>query len=281
MTEMLDRVPDRSPAPLVDLTAVKSRQREMWASGDYAVIGATLQIVGETLCEAADLEAGSRVLDVACGNGNAALAAARRFCAVTAVDYVPALLERGRQRAAAEGLPVEFVEGDAEALPFPERSFDVALSTYGVMFASDQERAAQELARVVRPGGRIALANWTPDGFVGRLLATVGKYVPPPAGVASPIRWGTDLRLRQLFPGVSAIRTRVRDFVFRYQSADHFIELFRRYYGPTHKAFLALDAQRQALLADDIRELIARCRSSAPGRAVAIPSEYLEIVIER
>jgi SAM-dependent methyltransferase len=187
----------------VDLSALKARQQTMWASGDFAVIGTTLQIVGETLCEAVDLAAGSRVLDVACGNGNAALAAARRFCRVVGLDYVPALLARARQRAAADGLPIEFIDGDAEALPFPEASFDVALSTFGVMFAPNQQRVAEELVRVVRPGGTIALANWTPEGFIGRLLSTVGKYVAPPPGVLSPILWGKEARLRELFPGVA------------------------------------------------------------------------------
>lgn len=264
----------------VDLAGLKSKQQRMWASGDFSVIGTTLQIVGETLCEAADLDAGSTVLDVACGNGNAAIAAARRFCKVTALDYVPALLARARERAAAERLPIELVEGDAEALPFADGSFDVVLSTYGVMFAPDQERAARELLRVVRRGGKIALANWTPEGFIGGLLKTVGKHLPPPVGVASPIYWGVEARLRELFPGVQSMRIARKHFVFRYQSAPHFVDVFRRFYGPTHRAFAALEPERQALLEADLLELIARCRAPAKSEAVAIPGEYLEVVLE-
>jgi len=274
-------------APGVDLEALKSKQRATWASGDYAIIGTTLQIVGETLCEAADLCAGCRVLDVACGNGNAALAAARRFCRVTAVDYVPALLENGRARAAAERLPVEFIEGDAEALPFPTESFDAVLSTFGVMFSADQSRAARELVRVVRPGGTIALANWTPESFVGRVLGAVGKHLPAPAGVPSPVYWGSEDRLQELFAGVTKLAVARRTFTFRYESAQHFIDVFRAYYGPTHRAFAALDEPRRAVLAEDLRTLIesAKRHLSAPGLAeragIAIPSEYLEVVIQR
>jgi ubiquinone/menaquinone biosynthesis C-methylase UbiE len=265
----------------VDLVAVKARQRETWASGDFAVIGTTLQIVGETLSEAADVRSGSRVLDVACGNGNAALAAAHRFAKVVGVDYVPALLERARERAAAERLDIEFVEGDAEALPFPDESFDTVLSTFGVMFAPDQPRAARELSRVVRRGGTIALASWTPDGFIGRLLSTVAKHAPPPAGVASPIYWGHEGRLRELFPDVRAFRSRRYNFVFRYESAEHFIHVFRTYYGPTLKAFERLDGDGQLRLADDIRALIEQFNGPSTQKSVAIPAEYLETVIHR
>lgn len=265
----------------VDLTTIKARQRDTWASGDFAVIGNTLQLVGETLCEAADVRAGLQVLDVACGNGNAALAAAHRFCKVVGVDYVPALLQRARDRAAAERLEIDFVEGDAEALPFPAESFDVALSTFGVMFAPDQARAARELTRVVRRNGTIALASWTPEGFIGRLLSTVGKHVPPPAGVASPIYWGHEARLRELFPGVRAIHTRRRNFVFRYESAEHFIHVFRTFYGPTLKAFEKLSADGQLRLADDIRALVEQFNGPSTLKSVAIPAEYLEAIIDR
>jgi SAM-dependent methyltransferase len=263
----------------VDLAAVKTRQQAMWASGDFSVIGTTLQIVGETLCEAAELDAGAKVLDVACGNGNAALAAAHRFCRVVGLDYVPGLLLRARERAAAERLAIDFVEGDAEQLPFPAASFDAAVSTFGVMFAPDQERAARELTRVVKPGGKIALANWTPEGFVGRMLVTVGKHVPPPTGVASPVYWGNEQRLRELFPDVAGLRVQRRNFVFRYESADHFVQVFRDYYGPTYKAFGSLDAERQGQLAADLRQLCERFR--APGMSsLAIAGEYLEVVID-
>jgi SAM-dependent methyltransferase len=278
MTQILECPPSQRSA-VVDLAAVKARQRAMWASGDFAVIGATLQIVGETLCEAVDLRTGSRVLDVACGSGNAALAAARRFCSVTGLDYVQSLLERARERAAAERLDVELVEGDAERLPFEDASFDVALSTFGVMFAPDQEQAARELVRVVKPGGTIGLANWTPEGFVGQLLKTVGKHVPPPPGVASPIYWGVEERLRELFPGVRSLRVARKDFAFRYASPEHFVDVFRRWYGPTHKAFGALDAAGQALLAKDIAELAVKFDRG--HTSLVAPGEYLEVVIER
>jgi ubiquinone/menaquinone biosynthesis C-methylase UbiE len=277
---ILDCIPtEQKPAALVDLGAVKTRQQAMWASGDFAVIGNTLQIVGETLCEAIDLESGWKVLDVACGNGNASLAAARRWCEVTGLDYVPALLENARARARAEGLVAEFVEGDAENLPFEDAQFDAAVSTYGIMFAPDQERAASEIVRVVKRGGKIGLANWTPEGFVGQLLKTVGKYVPPPAGVASPAFWGTEARLEELFRGTQSLRTERKEFVFRYESAEHFIDVFRRFYGPTYKAFGALDAKGQADLTVDIAELSGRYNLSKSS--FVVPGEYLEVVVVR
>ncbi len=264
----------------VDLAAVKQRQQAMWASGDFSIIGTTLQIVGETLCEAAELDAGAKVLDVACGNGNAALAAAHRFCHVVGLDYVPSLLARARERAAAEKLSVDFVEGDAEQLPFESASFDAALSTFGVMFAPDQARAARELVRVVKPGGKIALASWTPEGFVGRMLVTVSKHVPPPPGVASPVYWGNEERLRELFPSVRKLAVNRRQFVFRYESAKHMIDTFRQYYGPTFKAFGALDAERQARLSLDLHELCEQFRSASQTKSLAVPAEYLEVVID-
>jgi ubiquinone/menaquinone biosynthesis C-methylase UbiE len=283
MSQVVDFPPKSRPITLVsvDLAAVKARQQAMWASGDFSLIGTTLQLVGETLCESAGLRAGERVLDVACGNGNAALAAARRFCRVVGLDYVPSLLERGRERAAAERLDIEFVEGDAEMLPFPADSFDAVLSTFGVMFAPNQERAARELTRVVRRGGRIALASWTPEGFVGRMLIAVAKHVPPPAGVASPVYWGNEQRVRELFPNVAGIRAERRVFTFNYESPDHFIDFFRKYYGPTHKAFGALDPAGQAQLARDLREVIEKFRAPSNSPSLAIPAEYLELVIER
>ncbi|HEX2114249.1 MAG TPA: class I SAM-dependent methyltransferase [Alphaproteobacteria bacterium] len=231
-----------APMP-VDFKAVKTRQQGAWASGDYAVVGTTLQIVGEELCEALDLRAGQTVLDVAAGNGNVALAAARRFAAVTATDYVPALLERARERGAAERLQMEFREADAEALPFGDGAFDVVVSTFGVMFTPDQERAAAELVRVCRRGGKIGLANWTPDGFIGQLFKTIGKHLPPPAGVKSPALWGTRARLVELFePHATSIKSAQRNFVFRYRSPEHWLDIFRTYYGPVLKAFAALDS---------------------------------------
>jgi SAM-dependent methyltransferase len=280
MSQIVDCPPgDRQQPAVTDLAAVKTRQQAMWASGDFALIGTTLQIVGETLCEAVDLRAGMRVLDVACGNGNAALAAARRRCHVTGLDYVPELLGRAADRARAERLPLELIEGDAERLPFEDGLFDVALSTYGVMFAADQEQAARELVRVVKPGGKIGLANWTPEGFVGQLLRTVGKHVPGPPGVASPIYWGAPARLQELFRGARGLRAERKDFVFRYESTATFIEVFRRFYGPTLKAFAALAPERQAALAADIAEMAARFNRDPSSFVVA--AEYLEVVIER
>lgn len=267
------------PSAAPDFAAIKGRQQAAWASGDFAVIGVTLQIVGETLAEAADIRAGETVLDVAAGNGNATLAAARRFAHVTSTDYVPALLEKGRQRAAAEGLAVEFRVADAEDLPFPAGAFDVALSTYGVMFAPDHVRSSSELLRVVREGGRIGLASWTPDSFIGQLFKTIGKYVPPPAGVTSPLLWGTEAYLGELFGDAAAdIRTARRHFVMRYASPAHWVQVFRDYYGPVYKAFGALDVPGQAALEHDIIALLERFNTAGKASLV-LPSEYLEAVI--
>ena len=269
-----------APVAAPDLAAVKTRQQAMWASGDFAVIGTTLQIVGETICEAVDLRAGERVLDVAAGNGNATLAAARRFADVTSTDYVPALLDGGRRRAEAEGLSVRFEPADAENLPYGDASFDVILSTYGVMFAPDHQRSARELMRVCRPGGRIGLASWTPAGFLGDLFRTVAKYVPPVPGVQSPLLWGTDAHLRTLFPGVAKIEHTPRHFAFRYQSAEHFVDVFRTFYGPVHKAFLGLDATGQAALEADLLALLRRANSGGE-RGLVVQAEYLETVITK
>lgn len=264
-----------------DFTAVKSRQQATWSSGDYAVIGTTLTITGEMLCEAVDLRAGQQVLDVAAGNGNATLAAARRWANVTSTDYVPALLERGRARAAADGLPVSFQEADAENLPFADASFDVVLSVFGVMFTPNQEQAAHEMLRVCRPGGKIGLANWTPEGFIGHVFRTIGKYVPPPAGVKPPALWGTEQRLNELFGhGISELKINRRMFVFRYRSAEHWLEVFRTYYGPVLKAFAALDTEGQAGLAHDLTDVLARFNQGG-STSLLVPSEYLEVVATR
>jgi ubiquinone/menaquinone biosynthesis C-methylase UbiE len=260
--------------------SIKAKQQAMWASGDFAVIGTTLQMVGEVLCESIDLRSTERVLDVAAGNGNATLAAARRFARVTSTDYVPALLERGRRRADAEALDVVFETADAEALPYPDASFDVVLSTFGVMFAPDHPRAAAEMLRMTRPGGRIGLASWTPSGFLGDLFRTVAKHVPPPAGVASPLLWGTAEHIRELFPSVTTIQHATRSFAFRYQSPEHFLDVFRRFYGPVLKAFAALDASGQSALETDLIALLRRAdRGGAAG--LVVPADYLETVITR
>ena len=264
-----------------DLAAVKARQQGAWSAGDYAVVGTTLQIVGEQLCEALDLRPGSKVLDVAAGNGNVTLAAARRWCEVTSTDYVPELLERGRERAEAERLIVDFQQADAEALPFPDASFDVVVSTFGVMFTADQDKAAAELIRVCKSGGKIGLANWTPDGFIGRLFKTLGKHLPPPAGVKSPALWGTRARIDEMFgEQASKIHTAPRMFVFRYRSPRHWLDVFKTFYGPMLKAFAALDAQAQAALSDDLLALADELNRAGDG-TMAAPSEYLEVVITK
>jgi ubiquinone/menaquinone biosynthesis C-methylase UbiE len=271
--------PAAAPAAVPNLAAVKARQQGAWSSGDYAIVGTTLQIVGEQLCEALDIHAGQKVLDVAAGNGNAALAAARRWCEVVASDYVPGLLDRARERAAADRLPIAFEVADAEALPFESGRFDVVVSTFGVMFTPDQERAAAELARVCRAGGKIGLANWTPEGFIGQLFKTIGKHMPPPAGVKSPALWGTRQRIDEFFGGAAAaIRAEPRHFVFRYRSPEHWLDVFRSYYGPLLKTYAALEPAAQAALTDDLLALIGRFNRTTNG-AMVVPSEYLEIVI--
>jgi ubiquinone/menaquinone biosynthesis C-methylase UbiE len=264
-----------------ELDAIKARQRATWASGDFGIIGTTLQIVGESLCEAVDLRAGSTVLDVAAGNGNCSLAAARRFADVTSTDYVPALLEDGRRRAEGERLSIRFQEADAEALPFADGSFDVVLSSFGVMFAPNHTRAASELSRVCRSGGRIGLANWTPRGFIGQLFKVVGRHVPPPPALTPPAQWGLDDHLERLFRDTASdIRTIPRDFVFRYKSAQHWIDVFRSWYGPVHKAFAALPAEGQQRLEQDLVALIDEFNASGDA-TVVIPSEYAEVVVFR
>jgi SAM-dependent methyltransferase len=267
------------PAPLPDFAAIKAKQQATWASGDFAIIGTTLQIVGETLTEAVDVRAGERVLDVAAGNGNATLAAARRFADVTSTDYVPALLEKGKARADAEGLKVAFQVADAENLPYEDASFDVVLSTFGAMFTPDHVRPAREMLRVARNGGRIGLANWTPEGFIGQLFKVIGTYVPPPAGLKSPALWGTEPHIVALF-GSQAVDIRcVRKlFNFRYRSSAHWIQIFRDFYGPTVKAFAALDTAKQAALQQDITDLLERLNVGGKSSLV-VPGEYLEVVI--
>ena len=268
-----------SPQPVADLAAVKQKQQAAWSAGDYAVIGTTLQIVGENLCEALDLRAGARVLDVAAGNGNATLAAARRWCDVTSTDYVGALLERGKARAGAEGLAVQFREADAEDLPYADGSFDVVLSTFGVMFTPNQQRAASELARVCKSGGQIGLANWTPPGFIGELFKLIGRYLPPPAGVKPPSLWGTEERLRELFGDhVATLATERKHFVFRYHTPQHWLDTFRTYYGPVQKAFLAVGAAQEQALAADLIRLVQQFNRASDG-AMVVPGEYLEVVI--
>lgn len=266
------------PAP--DLIALKARQQGAWASGDYAVVGTTLQIVGETLCEALDLRAGETVLDIAAGNGNATLAAARRFAVVTSTDYVPALLDRGRDRAEAEGLKVTFQPADAEALPFEGEAFDVVVSTFGVMFTPNQDQAAREMVRVCRPAGRIGMANWTPDGFIGQLFRTIGQHLPPPPGARSPALWGTEAHLEMLFPNAREITAQNKAFTFRYRSPAHWLEVFRTWYGPVHKAFAALPEDGQSALAQELLALITRF-NRATDETMVVPSDYLEVIVTK
>lgn len=264
-----------SPA---DIEAIKQKQQATWSSGDYAVIGTTLQIVGELLCESVDVAARSRVLDVAAGNGNASLAAARRGADVTATDYVEALLERAQLRAEADGLPLTTRVADAEALPFEDASFDYVLSTFGVMFTPNPARSAAEMLRVCRPGGRIGLANWTPEGFIGQMFKIVGQHVPPPAGVPSPLQWGTEDRLNELFGAGAKVAVARRHFVFRYRSAEDFFETFKAYYGPSLKAWAALDADGQASFRNQLVALAEGANRNTNG-SLAVDSEYLEVVV--
>jgi len=265
--------------PTLDYAAIKQRQQATWASGDFAIVGTTLQIVGEMLAEAVNVRADERVLDVAAGNGNATLAAARRFARVTSTDFVPSLLEKGRARAMAEGLPVQFEVADAEELPFADASFDVVLSTFGAMFTPQHGRTASEMLRVLCSGGRIGLANWTPGGFIGSLFKVIGSHVAPPAGLQSPALWGTEPHLVELFgPAAAEIRCERREFAFRYRSAEHWLQIFRDYYGPTHKAFAALDQNGQAALERDMIKLANELNVGGRGSLV-VPAEYLEVVI--
>jgi ubiquinone/menaquinone biosynthesis C-methylase UbiE len=271
----------RPEAATPDLKAIKAKQQVAWSSGDYAIVGTTLQIVGEQLAEAMDLRAGQKVLDIAAGNGNFTLAAARRWCDVTSTDYVESLLQRGRQRAEADGLSVSFQKADAEALPFADESFDAVASTFGGMFSPDQSRTASEMLRVCRSGGRIGLANWTPNGFIGQMFTTIGKHVPAPAGLKSPALWGTREWMEKVLRAESSsLIAESRYFVFRYRSAQHFLDVFREYYGPMLKAFEALNDAGRKALSQDIIALIGRFNTSGEDSMV-MPSEYLEVIVTK
>ena len=281
MTTVIECHPPATEKPAPDLKALKTKQQTAWSSGDYAVIGVTLQIVGEQLAEAMDLRSGQTVLDIAAGNGNVTLAAARRGCEVTSTDYVEQLLARGRKRAEADGLQVKFQIADAENLPFADGAYDAVVSTYGAMFSPNQERTAAEMIRVCRPGGRIGLANWTPEGFIGQMFKTIGKYLPPPAGMKSPLVWGTPSWLDATFGGAaSKIDHQPRNFIFRYRSAQHFLDTFRAFYGPMLKAFEALDANGRKALARDIIDLVGRFNTSG-DETMVVPGEYLEVVVTK
>jgi SAM-dependent methyltransferase len=268
-------------SPALDFSAIKARQQKIWSTGNYSLVGITLVIISEQLCESVDVHAGERVLDVATGNGITALAAARRFGEVTGIDYVPSLLDDARQRAAAEHLRVTFQEGDTENIPFADASFDVVLSTLGVMFTPNQEKAASELLRVCRPGGKIGLANWTPTGYIGELFRLIGRYVPPPAGLKPGALWGTEERLHELFgDGITSLQTTKRNFVFRYRSAAHWEEHFAAYYGPFITTLKALDATKQEQFSREVISLLESYNRAKDG-TLAVPSEYLEAVAIR
>ncbi len=281
MVSLTTMTSQNPPPAQLDFSTVKAAQQKAWSTGDYAVVGTTLQIVGEELCEALDIRSHHSVLDVAAGNGNASLAAARRWCNVVATDYVPALLERARERADAEGLNIGVLEADAEALPLPNGGFDIVVSTFGVMFTPDQDRAAAEMARVCKRGGKIGLANWTPDGFIGQLFRTIGQHVAPAAGTRSPALWGTRERLTELFePHAASIDAAERNFVFRYRSPEHWLEVFRTYYGPLLRTFATLVPTARQALEQDLMSLVARFNRSGDSSMV-VPSEYLQVVISR
>jgi len=271
-----------TPQQSLDFSAVKQRQQATWASGDFSVVAARIVYQAEQLCETADLQAGWRVLDVATGSGNAALATARRGCEAVGIDYVPALLERGKIRAEAEHLAVEFLEGDAEQLPFPAATFDAVVSVYGVMFAPNHRLAASELVRVCRPGGRIALACWTPGGFIGETFRLFSRFLPPTPGLQPPVLWGDEAYQRELLGASATSVTAIpRTAIFRYRSAEENVEFFRTYYGPTLRAFEALPAVRRAALNDGLIELVQRYDRNAGSGPVAIAADYLETVIVR
>jgi ubiquinone/menaquinone biosynthesis C-methylase UbiE len=281
MTTVIECHPPVTTKPAADLKALKAKQQAAWSSGDYAVIGTTLQIVGEQLAEAMDLRAGQTVLDIAAGNGNVTLAAARRWCEVTSTDYVESLLARGRKRAEAEGLQAKFQVADVEDLPFADSSFDAVVSTFGGMFSPDQDRTSAEMIRVCKSGGRIGLANWTPESFVGQMFKTIGKYLPPPTGVKSPAVWGTRSWVETTFaPAASTLAAEPRHFIFRYRSAQHFLDVFRAYYGPVLKAFEALDTTGRKALAHDIIDLVERVNTSG-DETMVVPSEYLEVIFTK
>jgi ubiquinone/menaquinone biosynthesis C-methylase UbiE len=277
----MDQIVKAASVASPDFEAIKKKQQATWASGDYAVVGTTLQIVGESLAEEMDIRAGEKVLDVAAGNGNATLAAARRFAQVTSTDYVAGLLEKGAERAKAEGLNVHFQVADVEALPFADGAFDAVISTFGCMFAPNHERTASEMLRVTRSGGRIGMANWTPSSYIGKLFKTLGKYIPPAPGMQPPALWGSDEHLMKLFGGEAAkVQVVRRNFNFRYRSAAHWVQVFREFYGPTHKAFAALDANAQIALERDIVVLLGE-HNTGGAASLVVPSEYVEVVITK
>ena len=271
---------NETSVPSPDFTAIKAKQRVAWGSGDYAVVGSTLQIVGETLCEALDVRSGQTLLDVAAGNGNVALAAARRFMQVTCTDYVPQLLAKAQARAQASGLTISFQEADVEQLPFPDQSFDNVTSSFGAMFAPNQPQTATEMFRVLKPGGKIGMANWTPDSFIGGLFKTLGRYVPPAPDLSSPALWGTSDRLQELFPNAITIECTEQQYSLRYPSAQHWVTTWREIYGPLQKAFSTLSDELANDLTEDLLQLIATHNRADDGTMV-VPSTYLQVIVKK
>lgn len=262
---------------MTDLNAVKAKQQAAWSSGDYSSVGNRLLITSELLCEAVDIRAGQKVLDVATGSGNAALAAARRFADVTGIDYVPSLLDHARTRAAADGLDIDFQVGDAEDLAFADNTFDAVLSTCGAMFAPDHQKTADELVRVAKPGGKVGMVNWCPDSYVGDLFRAIAAHIPPPPGVTPPGRWGDETYLKELWGDRVELSAPRRSFLFRFPNPGHHVDFFAQWYGPTVKAFEAVgDAGRQALRAD-ILDAVARHNRADDGTLV-LQMDYLEVV---
>jgi len=262
-----------------DFEEIKNKQQNVWASGDFSIVAWNTLYIGEKLCEAVDFRAGQKILDVATGSGNTALSAARRFGEVTGIDYVPALIEKAKERSAIDKLPVDFRVADCENMPFPDGSFDVVLSTFGSMFAPDHEKAAQELLRVCKPNGKIGLANWSPEGFWGEIFRLRGKYIPPEENLKPPGEWGTEQRIKELFENhTSEIKINKRTALFRYKSVEHFIEFFKTYFGPILKTFEALDEQQQNQYQKDIEQKVIQFNQSGDN-TVVIPAEYLEIVM--
>ena len=261
--------------------AIKEKQNAAWGSGNYALIGSTLQLTGEELAERMNLPAGSKVLDVAAGNGNATMAFARRWAEVTSTDYVDTLLNFGKQRAEAEGFDVKYLIADAENLQVDYGDYDAVVSTFGVMFAPNQAKAASELIRACKSGGKIGMANWTPDGFIGQLFKVIGKHVAPPKGVKSPALWGTGDWLGDHFgDSAKSIEIIEKQFKFKYPSPEFFVDFFRKYYGPVHKACLALDEQGQINLENDILAIIDDLNVAEDG-TMCVPSDYLEVIVTK
>lgn len=266
------------PAETPDFAAITSRQQQTWATGDFNRLAMATMPVAEQLVESADPSPGHRVLDIACGSGNNALVAARRQCQVTGLDFVPALLEHARRRAQADGVHAEFIEGDAQKLPFADHTFDVVLSTFGVMFAPDQERAAAEIKRVTKPGGKAAIASWMPEGFGGDIFRTISKYAPPPPGIKPGTRWGTAAGWHELFGPVFHITSaRARTFRQYFRNVDAILDIFLNYFGPAVRVMQNSDEKTRAAFSTELRDFFSS-RNRARDGSLILECEYFEVV---